>query len=156
MTRDNVNQHGYACPTEAQAIYNADRKPEPPRKRSPSVMYEEDIKAMDKPRKAQSLAAFMEAEPEEYKQGAKTGTGVKGDDCCDGRASGVRVHDAIHPQRQAHGKNIRTRGAVSMKPILGFLTEAEERGFLTVESEHRGMQYIFDPERRGGDIGRAP
>lgn len=71
MTRDNVNQHGYACPTEAQAIYNADRKPEPPRKRSPSVMYEEDIKAMDKPRKAQSLAAFMEAEPEEYKQGLK-------------------------------------------------------------------------------------
>jgi hypothetical protein len=35
-----------------------------------------------------------------------------------------------------------------MKPILGFLTEAEERGFLAVESEHRGMQYIFDPERR--------
>jgi hypothetical protein len=71
VTRDNVNQHGYACPTEAQAIYNADRKPDPPRKRSPSVMYEEDIKAMDKPRKAQSLAAFMEAEPEEYKQGLK-------------------------------------------------------------------------------------
>ena len=75
--RDYTNQHGYACPTEAQAIYNADRKPDPPRKRSPSVMYEEDIKAMDKPRKAQSLAAFMEAEPEEYKQGLKRARALK-------------------------------------------------------------------------------
>ena len=53
--RDYTNQHGYACPTEAQAIYNADRKPDPPRKRSPSVMYEEDIKAMDKPRPEPSV-----------------------------------------------------------------------------------------------------
>jgi hypothetical protein len=81
VTRDNVNQHGYACPTEAQAIYNADRKPDPPRKRSPSVMYEEDIKAMDKHRKAQSLAALMEepakAETDEYKQELKRARAMK-------------------------------------------------------------------------------
>lgn len=79
MTRDNVNQHGYACPTEAQAIYNADRKPEPPRKRSPSVMREEDIKAMDKHRKAQSMVDFVAGKPEdeEYKQGLKRAWAMK-------------------------------------------------------------------------------
>ena len=75
--RDYTNQHGYACPTEAQAIYNADRKPEPPRKRSPSVMREEDIKAMDKHRKAQSMVDFVAALPEEYKQGLKRARALK-------------------------------------------------------------------------------
>lgn len=77
--RDYTNQHGYICPTENEAIRNADRKPDPPRKRSPSVMREEDIKAMDKHRKAQSMVDFVAGKPEaeEYKQGLKRARALK-------------------------------------------------------------------------------
>ena len=77
--RDYTNQYGYVCPTENEAIRNADRKPEPPRKRSPSVLREEDIKAMDKHRKAQSMVDFVAGKPEdeEYKQGLKRARAMK-------------------------------------------------------------------------------
>lgn len=70
IKRDYTNQFGYVCPTENEAIRNADRKPEPPRKPSPGVMREEDIKAMDKHRKAQSMVEFVTAvktEPKDAK-----------------------------------------------------------------------------------------
>lgn len=81
IKRDFTNQYGYVCPTENEAIRNADRKPDPPRKPSPGVMHEEEIKAMDRHRKAQSLAAFMaepaKAETDEYKQGLKRARAMK-------------------------------------------------------------------------------
>ena len=79
IRRDITNQFGYICPTENEAIRNADRKPDPPRKRSPSVMREEDIKAMDKHRKAQSMVDFVAGKPEdeEYKQGLKRARAMK-------------------------------------------------------------------------------
>ena len=79
IKRDFTNQYGYVCPTENEAIRNADRKPDPPRKPSPGVMREEDIKAMDKHRKAQSMVDFVAGKPEddEYKQGLKRARALK-------------------------------------------------------------------------------
>lgn len=86
IKRDYTNQFGYVCPTENAAIRNADRKPDPPRKASPTVIREGAIKKMDKHRKAQSMMDFVtapekpvktEAERTEYKQGLKRARALK-------------------------------------------------------------------------------
>ena len=77
--RDYTNQYGYVCPTENEAIRNADAKPERERKPSHGVMREDDIAAMDKKRKAQSMVDFVAGKPEaeEYKQGLKRARALK-------------------------------------------------------------------------------
>ena len=75
IRRDYTNQFGYVCPTENEAIRNADRKPEPPRKPSRGVMREEDIAAMDRKRKAQDMVTFVTAEEE--KPGLKRARALK-------------------------------------------------------------------------------